>query len=81
MTPYIGALDKAQKHNYLAQMQGTRKPILPIHTATEKQLFRQLMNSDPVFSPERGEPRWREAVKIWNTNADRFDDVYYKVCA
>jgi hypothetical protein len=33
-----------------------------------------------AFSPKSGEPRWRDAVKIWNQNADRMDDVSYKVC-
>lgn len=79
MTAYVPALDQGQKHHFLAEMQGTRKPILPVHTSLEKQLFRQLMNSDPAFSPKSGEPRWRDAVKIWNSHADRTDDILYKV--
>ena len=80
MTAYIPSLDQNQKHNFLAKIQGTRKPILPIHTPSEKQLFRQLMNTNSAFSPKSGEPRWRDAVKIWNQHADRMDDVSYKVC-
>lgn len=79
MTAYVPSLDQNQKHDFLAKIQGTRKPILPIHTSSEKQLFRQLMSSNPAFSPKSGEPRWRDAVKIWNQNADRMDDVSYKV--
>lgn len=80
MAPYIAELDYDQKHRFLAEMQGTRKPVLPVHTSYEKQVFRQLMNSDPVFSPKSGEPRWRDAVKIWNSHADRTDNISYKVC-
>jgi hypothetical protein len=80
MTAYVPPLDQNQKYNFLAKIQGTRKPILPIHTPSEKQLFRQLMNSNSAFSPKSGEPRWRDAVKFWNQNADRMDDVSYKVC-
>jgi hypothetical protein len=38
------------------------------------------MNTDPFFSPQNGEPQWKEAVKIWNVNADRSDNISYKVC-
>ncbi|KAF8967031.1 hypothetical protein BDZ97DRAFT_1656746, partial [Flammula alnicola] len=79
MMPYVSGLDRNQKHHFLAEMQGTRKPILPVHTSVEKQLFRRLMNSNPIFSPKSGEPRWREAVKVWNSNAERMDDVSYKL--
>src|SRR6266700_2422397 len=33
-------IDKKQPHLYLAQMQGTRKAILPVHTPAEHNLFR-----------------------------------------
>ena len=81
MASYIPSVDGTQRHQFLARKQGTRKPILPIHTASEKQLFHHLMISkNSPFSPESGEPRWGDAVKVWNSFADRNDDIYYKVC-
>jgi hypothetical protein len=79
MAPYVPVLHQNQKYHFLAEIQGTRKPVLPVHTSTEKQLFRHLMTSNPAFSPTSGEPRWREAVQIWNSNAEHTDNVSYKV--
>lgn len=62
MRPYDAALDRHQKHSFLAGIQGTRKPILPIHTSAEKKLFRDLMNSNSAFSSISGEPRWADAA-------------------
>jgi len=61
-------------------MQGTCKPILPIHTTAEKQLFHQLITSNSAFNPTSGEPKWQEAVKIWNATSDQTAEIYYKVC-
>lgn len=71
--------DEYRKHQFLAKIQGTQKPILPIHTSVEKKLFRELMNSHPSFSPVSGEPRWQDAVKVWNSRAGVMDGVSYKV--
>lgn len=79
MLPYNPVNNSRQKHHFLAQTQGTHKAILPIHTPAEKKLFRDLMNSNPLFSPVSGEPRWQDAVKIWNSHADLTDQVFYKV--
>ena len=79
MAGYVPALDRDQQHWFLAKKQGTRKPILPIHTSAEKELFHELMNHNSSFSPQSGEPRWRDAVKIWNAKADRDDNISYKV--
>jgi hypothetical protein len=80
MAPYVHSSTNHQKYSFIASMQGTRKPVLPVHTASEEQYFRTLMNTDPSFSPQSGEPHWGEAVKVWNSNAEVQDGVYYKVC-
>lgn len=62
-------------------MQGTRKPILPVHSQAEKELFLELMTSCKEFNPPTGEPLWGQAIKIWNTEADERDGISYKVCS
>jgi hypothetical protein len=83
MAPFVDIADhteKPPKHHFLAEMQGTRKAILPIHTASEKTLFRTLMESNQYFNPADGSlPNWNAAVKVWNAWADRTEDVWYKV--
>src|SRR6266478_5360393 len=80
MAEHVQTVSKRQRHHFLAAMQGTRKPVLPIHSPPERQLFHKLMKADPSFSPQHGEPRWKEAVKVWNANADESNDISYKVC-
>jgi len=81
MAEYIPAIDRKQKHHFLASMQGTQKPVLPIHTLSERNLFRHLLKTEPSFSPQNGEPQWKAAVKIWNAWADKTQDISYKVRA
>ncbi|EKM73525.1 hypothetical protein AGABI1DRAFT_134593 [Agaricus bisporus var. burnettii JB137-S8] len=73
MMKYIPSLDSGQKYSYLASRQGTRKPILPVHTPEERTLFRFFLHHEPLFTPCAGEPNWRAAVKVWNSKADRED--------
>lgn len=80
MAPFVpSTCDSSQQHWFLASKQGTRKPILPVHTKEEHQLFKSLLKHDPSFTPQTGEPNWRAAVKVWNSYADRTGNVYYKV--
>ncbi|KAF8867530.1 hypothetical protein CPB84DRAFT_1859325 [Gymnopilus junonius] len=79
MAPYDPLLHRSQQHYFLAEMQGTCKPILPIHTSAEKQLRQELINSNSAFSPISCEPRWSDAVKIWNSKAEEHAKVSYKV--
>ena len=73
---------KKQKHHFLAQRQGTRKAILPVHTAAEHDFFRKLMTESAVFNPpDGGQPQWTIGVKIWNAHADTRDEISYKVSA
>lgn len=71
-----------KRYLFLARLQGTRKAVLPIHTKREYQLFDQLLKQDPAFSTIQGaHPNWDEAVKVYNSYAEREEDVYYKVRA
>ena len=76
-----GEKKKPQRHDFLAQMQGTRKPVLPVHTTAEKLMFRTLMAKDKEFNPPNiSEPPWNQAVKIWNASVDESNEnLYYKV--
>ncbi|KAH9483209.1 hypothetical protein JR316_0005313 [Psilocybe cubensis] len=79
MTEYTPSLDRRQKHAFLAQMQKTRKPILPVHNPDEKQLFRHLMQKNPEYNSVSSGPIWKEAVKVWNHYADTEPTISYKL--
>jgi hypothetical protein len=80
MAEYQPAADHKQKHHFLAEMQGTRKPVLPVHSPAERNLFRQLMNTSLEFNQPDGPPNWKQAIKLWNRQADMTDGISYKVC-
>lgn len=80
MRSFEATLDSDQPHWFLAQIQGTRKPILPVHSASEKRLFRQLRQENALFnSPTVDSPDWRQAVRVWNRKADEIEGISYKV--
>jgi len=79
MGEYVTSISGHQKHSFLAKMQKTRKPVLPVHTASEKSLFRTLMQHNPAFNSRMTGPIWKEAVKVWNYEADKNPDISYKV--
>jgi hypothetical protein len=56
-----GEKKKRQRHDFLAQMQGTRKPVLPIHTNAEKLMFRTLMKNREFNPPNVSEPPWNRS--------------------
>jgi len=75
-----GEKKKRQRHDFLAQIQGTRKPVLPIHTNAEKLMFRTLMKNREFNPPNVSEPPWNEVVKVWNASVDESsENLYYKV--
>ncbi|KAF8989595.1 hypothetical protein BDZ89DRAFT_974680, partial [Hymenopellis radicata] len=81
MQPFVPGVDGKQKQAYLAQMQGTRKPVLPVSTIAERKLFSELMRTSPEFYSTSTSGAIRaDAVKIWNRLAENTSDVYYKVC-
>ena len=65
MQAFDSDFDYKQRHGFLASKQGTRKPVLPIHTNTEHKLFKMLMANDPSFNCDNG-PSWKLAVRTWN---------------
>ena len=82
MAEYIPALHGKtvkSRHRFLAELQGTRKPVLPVHTPAEKLLFKALLENNPAYNSHSGDPQWKLAVRIWNAEADIRDDVFYKV--
>lgn len=78
MACFDPTLDFQQPHAYLASLQGTRKPILPVHSLKERQLFQKLLSENQAFNSPTG-PNWKQAIKAWNNIADRTDGIFYKV--
>jgi hypothetical protein len=75
MGEYQSLLHSNQPHYFLASIQGTRKPVLPIHSHEERNLFRQLIAENVAFASAQ----WETAVKIWNGYADEHKEISYKV--
>ncbi|KAG6875262.1 hypothetical protein C0992_004529 [Termitomyces sp. T32_za158] len=78
MAAYVPALHSKQPLHFLAEMQGTRKPVLPIHSNDERTLFRTLMTENVGFNHPITGPNWDIAVQIWNNEADVNDKISYK---
>jgi hypothetical protein len=78
MSEYIPSLDAQQKHSFLAKLQGTHKPVLPVHNTAEKELFQFLMRKNQDFNSTSHGPVWKQAVKVWNYHANTNSDVSYK---
>ena len=79
MGPYIYSLHAKQPHHFLASVQGTRKPVLPIHNQEERDLFRELISNDTGFSDPVSGPNWDLAIQLWNNRADTSIKISYKV--
>ncbi|PPR00790.1 hypothetical protein CVT24_000755 [Panaeolus cyanescens] len=71
------------RYDFLAKIQGTRKPILPIHTTSERSLFRSLMETNMTFNGGISSSLWptRDAVALWNVLSDKDDSlsIFYKL--
>ncbi|KAJ7185978.1 hypothetical protein C8R46DRAFT_1208069 [Mycena filopes] len=78
MQPFNEETDANQKQAYLAKMQGTRKPVLPVHTIAEKQLFSELMRTSPTFQ-KCSTSISLAAAEIWNARAENTAEIYYKL--
>jgi hypothetical protein len=71
---------RPNRHQYLARLQGTRKAVLPVHTAAERKKFHEFIQKNVDFEPTKsGPPNWDNAVKAWNQMADTTDGIFYKV--
>ncbi|KAJ3836718.1 hypothetical protein F5878DRAFT_586170 [Lentinula raphanica] len=75
MLEYDGNLHRAQTHWFVASLQGTQRPVLPIHNKREEDLFRDLVLTNTGSS----EPRWDNIVLAWNTTANNEKEVSYKI--
>ncbi|KAK0504943.1 hypothetical protein EDD18DRAFT_1060502 [Armillaria luteobubalina] len=78
MQPFNHNLDSKQKQGFLAQLLGTSKAVLPLHTASEQKLFSELMKncSDFTSTTDNVHPK---AVQIWNRHAQDKSDIFYKL--
>ncbi|KAJ7206804.1 hypothetical protein GGX14DRAFT_637030 [Mycena pura] len=76
--PYHEGADAKQKQAYLAKMQGTRKPVLPVHTLAEKRLFTELMRTVDEFQ-KCNTSISTPATLLWNRHAETAENVYYKL--
>ncbi|KAF8075928.1 hypothetical protein FPV67DRAFT_1469766 [Lyophyllum atratum] len=79
MAQYIHTLHSKQALSFLAASQGTRKPVLPIHNAEERNLFREFMTGDSGFNNPASGPNWDSAVQLWNNEADVREKISYKL--
>ncbi|KAG6821234.1 hypothetical protein H0H93_002344 [Arthromyces matolae] len=75
---FVEETDGSQRHAYLARIQGTRRPILPVHTIAERKLFNRLMRESHEFQSCKTSIKM-SAVKIWNRRAETDKDIYYKL--
>jgi hypothetical protein len=64
MGAYVPSLHGKQPHHFLASIQGTRKPVLPIHNQEERDLFHELLTNDTGFSDPISGPNWDLAVQL-----------------
>jgi hypothetical protein len=78
----IGLQNSKQRHAYLAQKQGTRCAVLPVHTNAEFKLFSGFMR-DPTFFISNDVPKWSVIAKAWNRKANEdsssLNSIFYKV--
>ncbi|KAJ3764783.1 hypothetical protein FB446DRAFT_656131, partial [Lentinula raphanica] len=77
MQPFVSSLDRKQKQAFLAQLQGTRKAVLPIHTVQERKLFSSLMATCKEFYLSSSELS-PDAVRIWNRRVESMPNAFYK---
>ncbi|KAK0461442.1 hypothetical protein IW261DRAFT_1614365 [Armillaria novae-zelandiae] len=78
MQPFNHHLDNKQKQSFLAQLLGTSKAVLPLHTTSEQKLFSELMKNCSDFTSTTGNVH-PKAVQIWNRHAQDKSDIFYKL--
>ncbi|KAF7720604.1 hypothetical protein EC973_007053, partial [Apophysomyces ossiformis] len=66
---------KGQMYKYLADKQGTKYAVVPVHTPEEFALFRHIMNQG---HNARCHEDWPEMAKSWNTNHANGTTIFYK---
>ncbi|KAG6818601.1 hypothetical protein H0H93_003585 [Arthromyces matolae] len=78
MEEFVEETDGGRKQAYLAKLQGTRRPVLPVHTPAEWKLFSRLMRDSYEFRSSKTSIKM-SAVKIWNRHAETEADIFYKL--
>ncbi|KAJ3964645.1 hypothetical protein EV361DRAFT_873842 [Lentinula raphanica] len=68
-------LPTTETHWFVASLQGTQRPVLPIHNKREEDLFRDLV----LTNTGSLEPRWDNIVLAWNTVANNEKEVLYEI--
>ncbi|KAF8240317.1 hypothetical protein L208DRAFT_1234018 [Tricholoma matsutake] len=79
MGSYESSFHSKQHHHFLASMQRTHKPVLPVHNSQECNLFCDFMMGNSRFNDPILGPNWEQAVRLWNNTADITDGISYKL--
>jgi hypothetical protein len=81
MLPVQKELHSKQRHSFLARMQHTQKPVVPIHTSAEQKNFRDLIirSSSKGKSDLTSEKAWENITCAWNDHANVHTELSYKV--
>ncbi|KAM5545887.1 hypothetical protein V8D89_000013 [Ganoderma adspersum] len=65
------------RNTYLAQRQGTRYAVLPVHTSKERSIFHSLVSTSASFKT-RAQPDWHMLAVEWSGQANG-RDIFYKL--
>jgi hypothetical protein len=68
---YQHNLNCKNKHLYLVRQQKTKFAVFSIHTTSEKQLFKKLIQENPAFNQTNASLDWKQGAKVWNRGANR----------
>jgi hypothetical protein len=72
------ALNQKILHRHLAQQQQTRMAVLPVHTPTERALYRMLVKQDKGLFSGKTQPNWIAVAAEWSKHCDGIR-IFYKV--
>ncbi|THH17937.1 hypothetical protein EUX98_g9038 [Antrodiella citrinella] len=74
------AADKKILHFFLAKLQNTRVAVVPVHTSSERSLFRLMMkeHSDVKCFGAREQPNWVMFTTAWANRCDGIQ-IFYKL--
>lgn len=71
---------KPPPYNLLAELQGTKMAVLPVHTRAEEMLYREMIAHATARTGSTVKtPSWTVLAKEWNKHASIESEIYYKV--
>ncbi|KIK60525.1 hypothetical protein GYMLUDRAFT_261499 [Collybiopsis luxurians FD-317 M1] len=76
MQHYNPEFHRSQPQQFVASLQHTRRPVLPIHNKSEEELFRNLITTNVKGASE---PNWENIARAWNDAANSNMDISYKL--